>query len=125
MKTTLSVFALILATSAALAAEPDKTTPTPAPAPSADKPAAPAETPAVPAPAETTKPAPRRNPEALFKKLDANTDGSVTKEEWSTSPQAKKNAERAEKSFKARDKDKDDKLTKEEFTAELTRRNKK
>jgi hypothetical protein len=60
---------------------------------------------------------PRGNPEEIFKKLDANSDGSVSKEEYLASPRAKENAERAEKSFTTRDKDKDGKLSKEEFTA--------
>ncbi|QIF05826.1 EF-hand domain-containing protein [Roseimicrobium sp. ORNL1] len=59
----------------------------------------------------------RPNPEELFKKLDANSDGAISKEEYLASPRAKENAERAEKSFTARDKDKDGKLSKEEFTA--------
>lgn len=59
----------------------------------------------------------RPNPEEIFKKLDANSDGAISKEEYLASPRAKENAERAEKSFTSRDKDKDGKLSKEEFTA--------
>lgn len=58
---------------------------------------------------------PRMNPEEIFKKLDANGDGSVTKEEYSASPRAKEDPARAEKSFASKDKDKDGKLNLEEF----------
>ncbi|RBP43691.1 EF hand domain-containing protein [Roseimicrobium gellanilyticum] len=60
---------------------------------------------------------PRGNPEEFFKKLDTNSDGAISKEEYLASPRAKENAERAEKGFAAKDKDKDGKLTKEEFLA--------
>ncbi len=60
---------------------------------------------------------PRGNPEALFKKIDANGDGAVSKDEFMSTPRAKENAGQAEKVFAAKDKDKDGKLTKEEFTA--------
>jgi Ca2+-binding EF-hand superfamily protein len=59
----------------------------------------------------------KRDPEAMFKRLDTNNDGSISKEEWDASPMAKKDADKAAKSFTARDKDKDGKITKEEFTA--------
>ena len=64
----------------------------------------------------------KRDPEAQFKKLDANADGSLSKEEWEASPMVKRDAERAAKVFKAKDKDADGKLTKEEFTAERKRK---
>jgi Ca2+-binding EF-hand superfamily protein len=55
------------------------------------------------------------DPAKAFAKLDANSDGSVSKEEFLNSPQAKKDATKAEESFGKRDKDKDGKLSKEEF----------
>ena len=57
------------------------------------------------------------DPEAAFKKLDSNSDGSISKEEWAASPQAKKDAAKADKMFAGKDKDKDGKISKEEFTA--------
>ncbi|MBK8090489.1 MAG: EF-hand domain-containing protein [Verrucomicrobiaceae bacterium] len=59
----------------------------------------------------------KADPEAMFKKLDSNSDGSISKEEWAASPQAKKDAAKADKMFAGKDKDKDGKITKEEFTA--------
>lgn len=57
------------------------------------------------------------NPEAAFKKLDANSDGSISKEEWAASPMAKKDAAKADKAFAGKDKNKDGSISKEEFTA--------
>ena len=93
MKTMLTLFALALSASLALAADGDK--------------------PKKPGGPEGGK----RNPEEAFKKLDANGDGSLTKDEFKASPQAQKNPERAEKGFDMRDKDKDGKVSKEEFVA--------
>ena len=59
---------------------------------------------------------PKQDPAKVFAKLDSNSDGSISKEEWAASPQAKKDAARAEKAFANKDKDKDGKLSKEEFT---------
>ncbi|MBM3889485.1 MAG: EF-hand domain-containing protein [Verrucomicrobia bacterium] len=57
---------------------------------------------------------PKPNPEAQFKKLDANGDGKVSKEEFMAK---QKDAAKGEAVFKARDKDCDGSLSKEEFTA--------
>jgi Ca2+-binding EF-hand superfamily protein len=57
------------------------------------------------------------DPAKAFAKLDANSDGSLSKEEFMASPQAKKDSARAEKGFGMKDKNKDGKLSKEEFTA--------
>lgn len=59
----------------------------------------------------------KRSPEEVFKKMDANADGKVSKEEYLASPAAKKDAAKAETAFAAKDKDKDGSLTKEEFAA--------
>lgn len=68
---------------------------------------------------------PKMDPAKAFAKLDANSDGSVSKEEYMASPQAKKDSAKAEKSFAGRDKDKDGKLSKEEFTAAPAKKKKK
>ena len=60
---------------------------------------------------------PKADPAKAFAKLDSNSDGSISKEEWMASPQGKKDAAKAEKAFGGKDKDKDGKLSKEEFTA--------
>jgi len=60
------------------------------------------------------KPKKKADPEAVFKKLDANSDGKVTMEEFCAK---KKDKEAAEKQFKAKDKDGDGSLTLEEFKA--------
>jgi Ca2+-binding EF-hand superfamily protein len=60
---------------------------------------------------------PKMDPEALFKKLDTNGDGSISKEEYMASPQAKKDATKAGERFAKLDKDGDGKLTLEEFKA--------
>ena len=56
---------------------------------------------------------PKRDPEAMFKKLDANSDKSVTKEEFVAN---RKDPAKAEAAFAKRDKDGDGKITLEEFT---------
>ncbi|MEZ0274943.1 MAG: EF-hand domain-containing protein [Roseimicrobium sp.] len=94
MKLILTLGALILSASFALAADGDKPR---KPGEGGDK--------------------PRPNPEEMFKKADTNNDGSLSKEEFLATPRAKENAERAEKIFTAKDKDKDGKLSKEEFAA--------
>jgi hypothetical protein len=98
MKIILTLGALLLSASLALAAEGDKPgKPGKPPGEGGDR--------------------PRPNPEEMFKKADTNGDGSISKEEFLATPRAKENAERAEKMFTAKDKDKDGKLTKEEFAA--------
>ncbi len=78
------------------------------------KPAAPA-APAAAA-AEGKKGARRAgDPEAAFKKLDSNSDGSVSLDEFKAGPLGKKDPAKAEEIFKKRDKDSDGKLSKEEM----------
>ncbi len=60
---------------------------------------------------------PRGNPEAVFKKADSNGDGSLSKDEFLATPRAKEDPAKAEKIFAAKDKDGDGKLSKEEFSA--------
>jgi Ca2+-binding EF-hand superfamily protein len=54
------------------------------------------------------------DPEAAFKKKDANSDGKVSKEEFL---KGAKDAAKSEAAFTAKDKDKDGFLTLEEFKA--------
>ena len=57
----------------------------------------------------------RPDPEAMFKKLDSNSDGSVSLEEFKASPRGQKDPARAEEGFKKMDKDSDGKLTLDEL----------
>src|SRR5215208_3235002 len=57
----------------------------------------------------------RPNPEEAFKRLDTNSDKSVSLEEFKAGPMAQRNPERVEGAFKRMDKDNDGKLTLEEF----------
>jgi Ca2+-binding EF-hand superfamily protein len=66
---------------------------------------------------DAKKEKPKMDPAKAFAKLDTNSDGSISKEEYLASPQAKKDTAKAEESFGKRDKDKDGKISKEEFTA--------
>lgn len=63
----------------------------------------------------------KRDLDAIFKKLDKDSDGKLTLEEFKGKKTGKK-ADRAEKLFKRLDKDNDGKLTLEEFK---TRKKKK
>jgi len=57
---------------------------------------------------------PKADPAAAFGKLDANSDGAVSKEEFCAKAKDKAKSETA---FGKKDKDSDGKLTKEEFMA--------
>jgi len=75
--------------------------------------------------AEDAKPAaagakgdkPKQEPAEAFKKLDSNSDNSISLEEFKAGPMGKKDPAKAEEIFKRRDKDGDGKLSLEEFTA--------
>ncbi len=75
--------------------------------------------------AEGEKPKAKMDPAKVFAKMDGNSDGSISKEEFMASPGAKKDAAKAEKGFSTKDKDKDGKLSKEEFTAAPAKKKKK
>ena len=94
MKLILTLSALVISASLALAAEGDK-----------------------PKKPEGGKPGEgkRPNPEEMFKKVDANGDGSISKDEFKAAPFAQKEPDKAEKMFAFKDADKDGKLSKEEF----------
>jgi Ca2+-binding EF-hand superfamily protein len=98
MKLTLTLAALFVSASLAIAAE-------------GDKPKKPGE-----GKAGDGK---RPNPEEIFKKLDANSDGSVSKDEYMAGPRAKQDPAKAGEGFSRLDKDSDGKLSKEEFAAAM------
>lgn len=58
----------------------------------------------------------KKSPAEIFKAMDKNGDGSVSKEEFLASPGAKKDAAKAEERFGKMDKDKNGSLSKEEMT---------
>ena len=66
------------------------------------KPAAPAEAPAKKGKGEGKK---GGSPEDMFKKLDSNSDGSISLDEFKAGPAGKKDAAKAEEVFKKKDKD--------------------
>ncbi len=68
------------------------------------------------APAKPDKPK-GPNPEEMFKKLDANADGSVTLEEFKAAPKAQKDPAKAEEKFKKMDADSSGGVSLEEFKA--------
>ena len=70
---------------------------------------------------DATKEKPKRNAEDVFKKLDANSDSSVSLDEFKA---ARKDAAKAEEMFKKRDKDGDGKLSLEEFKAHAPKKDK-
>lgn len=57
----------------------------------------------------------RPNPEDIFKKLDADGNGTVSLDEFKAGPRAQRDPAHAEEIFKKMDKDSDGKLTLEEF----------
>jgi Ca2+-binding EF-hand superfamily protein len=59
----------------------------------------------------------KKDPEAIFKNLDTNKDGSVSKEEYLASKKAQKDPDKAGKHFEKLDANKDGKLSKEELGA--------
>ena len=59
----------------------------------------------------------RFNPEDAFKKLDTNSDGSLTLDEFKASPRFAKDASKAEEAFKKLDTNADGKLSLDEFKA--------
>lgn len=57
------------------------------------------------------------NHEAMFKKLDANSDGSVSLDEFKASPRGKKDPAKAEAAFKKIDANADGNISLDEFKA--------
>jgi hypothetical protein len=56
-------------------------------------------------------------PEKIFKKLDADNNGSINLEEFKASPRAQKDPAKAEEIFKKIDSDKNEAISLEEFKA--------
>ena len=71
----------------------------------------------LPARAEEDADKPKADPAKAFAKLDANTDGAVTKEEFMASPKAQKDPEKAAKKFTKMDADANGSLSLDEFKA--------
>lgn len=65
---------------------------------------------------EAGKDKPKMSPEEMFKKLDKDGNGSISKEEYLASPGAKKDAAKATERFGKMDKNSDGSLSKEEMT---------
>jgi len=60
------------------------------------------------------------DPEAVFKKLDTNGDGFLSKDEYLAGPAGKRNKEEAEKRYAKMDTKGDGKVTLEEFKSSIT-----
>jgi Ca2+-binding EF-hand superfamily protein len=60
---------------------------------------------------------PKMDPEAMYKKLDADSNGSVSLDEFKAHGIGKKDPAKAEEIFKKKDKDADGKLSLDEFKA--------
>ncbi|MBI5686217.1 MAG: EF-hand domain-containing protein [Verrucomicrobia bacterium] len=65
---------------------------------------------------------PKANPEAVFKKMDANGDGKLSKDEFMAK---QKDAAKGEAAFKAKDKDCDGNLSLDEFKTGPAKKGKK
>ncbi len=65
---------------------------------------------------EGDKGKPKMNPEEMFKRLDTDKDGKVSKAEFMASPNAKKDEAKATERFGKMDKNSDGSLTLEELT---------
>jgi EF-hand domain pair len=66
----------------------------------------------------------KANATQLFKKLDTNTDGHLTLEEFKSGPKGRKDPAKAEEFYKKVDKDSDGKLTLEEFRPRAPKKSK-
>lgn len=77
-----------------------------------DKPAGPPKDPGTP---DTLTRSQRPDPEKVFKKLDANSDGAVSLDEFKAGPRAQKDPEKAAEIFKKIDADSNGSISLEEF----------
>ncbi len=111
MKAFVSTLSILALAATLNAAEGDKKPEGDAP----KKPSAEGDAPKRPS-AEGDKGKPKFNPEEMFKRLDKDSNGSISKEEFLASPGAKKDAAKAEERFGKMDKNSDGSLSKEEMT---------
>lgn len=67
----------------------------------------------------------KRDPEAVFKRLDKNSDGKLSLEEFTSRARKEEAKARAEKRFKVLDKNSDGSVSLEEFKAGAKKKKKK
>ncbi|MBJ7327969.1 MAG: EF-hand domain-containing protein [Chthoniobacterales bacterium] len=79
----------------------------------------------LPARAEEGADKPKADPTKAFAKMDANSDGTVTKEEFMATPKAQKDPEKAAKKFGKMDTDANGSLSLDEFKASAVKKDKK
>ena len=68
---------------------------------------------------------PKADPAKAFAKVDANSDGTATKEEFMTTPKAQKDPEKAAKKFTKMDADANGSVSLDEFKASAAKKDKK
>ncbi len=68
---------------------------------------------------------PKTDPAKAFAKIDANSDGSMTKAEFMTTPKAQKDPEKAAKKFTKMDADANGSVSLNEFKASAAKKGKK
>jgi len=68
---------------------------------------------------------PKADPTTAFAKIDANSDGSMTKEEFVASPRGQKDPEKAAKKFTKMDADANGSVSLDEFKASAVKKDKK
>ena len=78
----------------------------------------------VPCRAQEAPDKPKRTPEEAFAKLDKNSDGAVSKEEFMASKKAQKDPEKAAKKFGKMDADANGSLSLDEFKAGAAKKEK-
>jgi len=79
----------------------------------------------LPARAEEGADKPKADPATAFAKIDANSDGSMTKEEFVASPRGQKDPEKAAKKFTKMDADANGSVSLDEFKANAANKDKK
>jgi Ca2+-binding EF-hand superfamily protein len=74
--------------------------------------------------AEEGEDKPKADPATAFAKIDANSDGSMTKEEFVASPRGQKDPEKAAKKFTKMDADANGSVSLDEFKASASKQGK-